>query len=87
MLRQPLGEREPDLFDRSPNASTGDENLTDARKQVLELLGPSAVAVDELIRQCQLSASIVLTILLELDLAGRLERHPGNQVSLRFTTD
>jgi DNA processing protein len=29
-----------------------------------------------------LSASMVVTILLELELAGRLERHPGNQVSL-----
>jgi hypothetical protein len=25
---------------------------------------------------------MVVTILLELELAGRLERHPGNQVSL-----
>lgn len=87
MLRRPLGEREPDLFDLPPVAGADDGTVAKAREQVLELLGPSAVAVDELIRQCQLSASIVLTILLELDLAGRLERHPGNQVSLRFTTD
>jgi DNA processing protein len=30
-----------------------------------------------------MSAAIIVTILLELELAGRLERHPGNQVSLR----
>jgi DNA processing protein len=41
------------------------------------------VAVDELVRQCQLSAATVATVLLELELAGRIERHPGNLVSLR----
>ena len=50
---------------------------------VLEKLSPTPVAVDELVRQCQLSASAVATLLLELELAGRVERHPGNLVSLR----
>jgi DNA processing protein len=40
------------------------------------------VSVDEIIRQCQLSAALVGTVLLELELAGRLERHPGNRVAL-----
>ncbi|HVM81315.1 MAG TPA: DNA-processing protein DprA [Stellaceae bacterium] len=52
------------------------------RARLLEALGPSPVPVDELVRQCQLSAAIVATLLLELELAGRLERHPGHQVSL-----
>jgi DNA processing protein len=50
---------------------------------ILERLGPTPVAVDELVRQCHLSAAVVATLLLELELAGRLERHPGNLVSLR----
>ena len=50
---------------------------------ILERLGPTPVAVDELIRQCHLSAAEVATLLLELELAGRVERHPGNLVSLR----
>jgi len=29
-----------------------------------------------------LSPAVVLTVLLEMELAGRLERHPGNRVSL-----
>ncbi|HVH76032.1 MAG TPA: DNA-processing protein DprA [Stellaceae bacterium] len=49
---------------------------------ILERLGPTPVAVDELIRQCQLSAAAVATLLLELELSGRVERHPGNLVSL-----
>ena len=58
-------------------------DLTDsASSLVLSLLGPTPVTVDELVRQCHLSPSVVATALLELDLAGRLERHPGHQVSL-----
>jgi len=52
------------------------------RDRVLALLGPSPVMVDELVRQCHCSAPVMGMVLLELDLAGRLERHPGNRVSL-----
>jgi len=52
------------------------------RDEVLSLLGPSPVMVDELVRQCHCSPPVLGMILLELDLAGRLERHPGNRVSL-----
>jgi DNA processing protein len=56
-------------------------SLLTARQHVTEKLGPAPVPVDEIIRQCQLPPALVLTILLELELAGRLTRHPGNQVS------
>jgi DNA processing protein len=46
------------------------------------LLGPVPVAVDELIRQSGLSPAIVQTVLLELELAGRLERHAGGRTTL-----
>lgn len=55
------------------------------RRTIEELLGPDPVMVDELVRQCHLSAPAVRSILLELELAGRLERHPGNRVSLLLT--
>jgi DNA processing protein len=55
----------------------------DALDMILERLGPTPVAVDELVRQCQLTASAVATLLLELELSGRVERHPGNLVSRR----
>ena len=55
----------------------------DALDLIVEKLSPTPVAVDELVRQCQLSAAAVATLLLELELAGRVERHPGNLVSLR----
>jgi DNA processing protein len=50
---------------------------------ILESLGPTPVPVDELVRQCHLSAAAVAILLLELELAGKVERHPGNLVSLR----
>ena len=48
-------------------------------------LSLSPVAVDELLRQCQLSAPVLRVSLLELELAGRLQWHPGNRVSLLAT--
>ncbi|OWJ65369.1 DNA-processing protein DprA [Inquilinus limosus] len=53
-----------------------------ATARVLELLSPTPTAVDELLRDCQLSPPVVLTVLLELELAGRIERQPGNRISL-----
>jgi DNA processing protein len=54
-----------------------------ALELLVEKLSPTPVAVDELVRQCHLSAASIATLLLELELAGRIERHPGNLVSLR----
>jgi DNA processing protein len=54
----------------------------EARRLVLEALSPAPVAVDELARDCQVSLPIVMTILLELELAGMLERQPGHRVCL-----
>ena len=56
----------------------------DERAGVLEALGPTPVAVDDVIRHTGLSAAQVSMVLLELDLAGRLERHAGGNVSLVF---
>ena len=47
------------------------------------LLGPSPVPVDELIRQSGAPSGAVQMALLELDLAGRIDRYAGNKVSLR----
>ena len=54
------------------------------REKVLCGLRSEPTPVDELVRRCNVSASILLAVLLELELSGRLQRHPGNQVSLVF---
>ena len=63
-------------------AVMSESELAAARPQLLELLGPSPVPIDELMRQSRLTPALLLTILLELELAGRLERHAESQVSL-----
>jgi DNA processing protein len=61
---------------------TSQTDVDSALPQVLEKLGPTPTQVDEIVRQCQLPAALVHMALLELELAGRLTRHPGNMVSL-----
>lgn len=55
------------------------------RELVLGALGPSPVDIDELIRATRLPARKVHIVLLELDLAGRLQRHGQQLVSLTGT--
>ena len=58
------------------------EAASDAVREVRARLGPTPLAIDELIRQCHLSPAEVQDALLDLELEGRLERHHGNRVSL-----
>ncbi len=55
------------------------------RQEIENALGAAPAAVDELVRQCQVSAAVVAAVLMELELAGRLERLPGNRVALLGT--
>ncbi|GLK80814.1 DNA-processing protein DprA [Methylopila turkensis] len=59
------------------------EPADDERARVLELLGPAPAAVDEIVRQSGVEARGVQLVLLELELAGRLERMAGGRVALR----
>jgi DNA processing protein len=58
------------------------EPAADERRRITTLLGPSPVTVDELVRQSGAPARTVQLVLLELELAGRIERHTGGRVSL-----
>ena len=68
----------PGTFAPVPAEDAGDEQ----RQAIEGLLGPVAVAVDELVRLSGASPAEVQLVLLELDLAGRLDRHAGGRVSL-----
>ena len=70
-------------------AASGSENsaaLPDIRQsereRIAAALGPSPVDIDELIRVTGLPTRTVHIVLLELDLAGRLQRHGRQLVSL-----
>ena len=58
------------------------ENADEAPRAVIDYLGPAPVSVDDLARQSGQPIRAVHQALLELELAGRLERHGGNAVSL-----
>ncbi|MET0723780.1 MAG: DNA-processing protein DprA, partial [Tardiphaga sp.] len=72
MLGASEGDGEPLDFDAGANERT----------RITDLLGPSPVSLDDLIRMSGASPATVRTVLLELELAGRLERHGGGLVSL-----
>ena len=69
---------EPDMPAPGP-ASEPDRN---ERNRIISLLGPTPVAIDDLIRISGSSPAIVRTVLLELEIAGRLERAGAGMVSL-----
>lgn len=71
---------EPDLgiesfADAAPSAAEG--------SRLLEALSPTPIAVDDLIAATGLSVPAIQSLLLELDLAGRIEWSSGQLVALR----
>ena len=64
----------------APDLSSADRMR--AERVVIELLGPAPVGVDDLIRRCQLPAASVMSILFDLEFAGRVETLPGHRVAL-----
>jgi DNA processing protein len=74
-----LGAGEPERT--APAPESGPEATE--RSRITALLGPTPVLVDDLVRLSGSPPGMVQTVLLELDLAGRLERHGGGLVSLK----
>ena len=83
---RPLEPRVTSVSDRYVPAVDEANGSGDALGLVEELLGPSPVPIDEIIRLSGASSGAVQMALLELDLAGRLDRHAGGKVSLRPAT-
>ena len=89
MALQPIFERPAQLSAQEPDrpiapSESGEpsEPSDDERTRLVTLLGPTPVGIDDLIRLSGLRSAIVRTVLLELELAGKLGRHGGGQVSL-----
>jgi DNA processing protein len=75
-----LGTAEPDSA--FPDPSEAPNNPDGARTEILSLLSPEPTMVDDLVRRCHLSPSVTVAVLLELELAGRIETLPGSRVAL-----
>jgi DNA processing protein len=79
MIGGPRGFAEDEAGDpASPRAEPGGEQ----RAMIVGLLGPTPVLIDDLIRLSGAPPAVVRMVLLELELAGRLERHGNGLVSL-----
>jgi len=52
------------------------------RDLIIEALGPSPTEIDAIIRHTRIEPANVHVVLLELELAGRIQRHAGQRVSL-----
>ena len=70
------------LQERGDDVILQDAPSEDERTRIVDALGRTPVEVDEIIRYTGSSAAMVQLVLLELDLAGQLDRHGNNQVSL-----
>jgi DNA processing protein len=76
IMGRPVELREDDNEPLAPEPATAE------RDRLVNLLGPTPILLDDLIRLSGASPAVVRTVLLELELAGRLERHGGGLISL-----
>ncbi len=93
ILVETIQDIEHEISPTSPLQVQGNDNvyetplpsssLNTVRDLLNENLSFVPINVDEVIRECQLQASDVWVVLLEMEIAGRLERHPGGKVSLK----
>jgi DNA processing protein len=58
------------------------DHAPEATSEILALLSPEPTLVDDLVRRCHLTSSVTMAVLLELELAGRVETLAGNRVAL-----
>ncbi len=73
--------KEP-IRNESKKINNNDEQIETIRNDVQKLLSNYPLSVEELIKDTKYDISVVLTILLELELAGKINRHRDNKVSL-----
>src|SRR5262249_26463762 len=72
----------PGSFEEPDDAGDAAEPQPSERSKILALLGPAPVSLDDLIRLSGASPAVVRAVLLELELAGRIERLGGGLVAL-----
>ncbi|MEO0363413.1 MAG: DNA-processing protein DprA, partial [Pseudomonadota bacterium] len=70
---------EPFLLDAEPEEAAPDPDLA---SRAAALLGPAPVDVDDLARDLDVSAANLAVALMELELAGAVERRAGGMVAL-----
>lgn len=71
----------PHAFSGAPPSDPDERDLAAARSRIGEALAPTPVEIDSLIADTGLPPALVAMVLLELELAGEVERLPGGRVA------
>jgi DNA processing protein len=66
----------------NPAPALTDIDWNDLEKNVFQDLSLIPLSVDMLVERYSVSAQTILTLILEWELQGRIQRHPGNKVAL-----
>ena len=82
----PLADNEPSMFSES-GLNPDSDLLQEARAAITAALSPTPTLLDDLLAASGVSPHLTMAVLLELELAGRLQRHPGAKVSLLVGVD
>lgn len=84
VLQPIMGQRiDPPAKEPGPDVPRDHEDpAPDMRERITALLGPTPVDIDDLIRLSAAHPAAVRMVLLELEIAGKLERHAGGRVAL-----
>jgi DNA processing protein len=81
-MKEPAPDLEPADRDGDQDSDQATEPETVERARIVALLSPAPVSIDDLVRLANAAPRIVRMVLLELEIAGRLQRHGGGLVSL-----
>jgi DNA processing protein len=85
-LKEPAPDLEPADGDRDQDRDQDHDQATEPetveRARIVALMSPTPVSIDDLVRLANAAPRIVRMVLLELEIAGRLQRHGGGLVSL-----
>jgi DNA processing protein len=83
----PLAEQQSLNFHEAPAATLDEQTLERARATIIQSLGASPTMTDDILAMTGVTPHLLMAVLLELELAGRLERHAGSKVALRMGTE
>ncbi len=83
-MKEPAPDLEPadGDGDRDQDHDQATEPETVERARIVALMSPTPVSIDDLVRLANAAPRVVRMVLLELEIAGRLQRHGGGLVSL-----
>ena len=82
IMQSPLSEPRyyKPAFQPNDLAKIDDEMIQKLAHEIMKIITIEPVDIDELVRQCHVSANVIQIALLELELAGRISRLSGNRV-------